>query len=552
MLSQEAIQKILGIETKIHINPEEMAEELEITFYPYTTKDVNLNVLNFKNKLEVTLKKFKANIISFDEAFENVSFKKRAKLVSLLLMHYLSLSFKKLLGIDSGKNYIGISVFFNIIKRKKIKKGVTVITLNDLKTGELPADKVQGFRKNTVIAILNRPDDINKDSDFHQHFNKAMSLFAYHMANIVILVDEEQWIVYNLNASHPVFKFDKDFDKNVLYNLVPKIAAPISPNRLHEFILSKKKFDITKKPMDILVDDFIKSGLLLEKTGLYPKGKSVDSLPFRNKFYRWIGDLFLDHRSGMSYGFLALQLPTKLSKLIPFKEAEKLFNIKISKNKDYFLHQGNIYLKVHLPQGRFCLQVPEVWVLSQRSGANKTKIDPNKDLIKLGLYNGKMMIETPLGLKLKKDYKPSFDTRVILAHAAGNAIVASILAFIKPEAIFPKRLEERGIALSHWHGYVNPEFILSGWYVHGQYNPHVSCSSPQSAIYAIDGKMRVFIKNIFNNIKNDYFGDIHIEPHHGSNMTFSSLEEFGKFVSFRKNVASLGNLYLDLHYKVKK
>ena len=64
--------------------------------------------------------------------------------------------------------------------------------------------------------------------------------------------------------------------------------------------------------------------------------------------------------------------------------------------------------------------------------------------------------------------------------------------------------------------------------------------------------MRVFIKNIFNNIKNDYFGDIHIEPYHGSNMTFSSLEEFGKFVSFRKNVASLGNLYLDLHYKVKK
>jgi len=39
MLSQEAIQKILGIDDKIISTPEEMAKNLTITFFPFESKD---------------------------------------------------------------------------------------------------------------------------------------------------------------------------------------------------------------------------------------------------------------------------------------------------------------------------------------------------------------------------------------------------------------------------------------------------------------------------------------------------------------------------------
>jgi len=45
-----------------------------------------------------------------------------------------------------------------------------------------------------------------------------------------------------------------------------------------------------------------------------------------------------------------------------------------------------------------------------------------------------------------------------------------------------------------------------------------------------------------NNI--EYNGDIHIEPHHGTNMTFSSLEELAYFLIKNYSIAELGSRYL--------
>lgn len=411
------------------------------------------------------------------------------------------------------------------------------------------------------------------------------------MTHIVIAVNREKWLLYNFNGSHPVFPFDDNFQSNVLYALIPKIAAPVKAPKISEFVVRRGSFDPDDRLYKNLVDDMVNSGALLEKTGLYPQGKLVDDLPFRNEFYRWIGKIHLDGRSGMSYGFLARQMPVKLPKLIPVDEArarykealhsiiyqgrkshsreirlqeswergvgngnpekqwvlgrtrnDELVVMYISDEEGFFVHDSKVFIYIQLPAGKFYLQIPDVWVLIQRSGTNKTNIRPEVDIVKIGLVDGVMILETPKGLKNKEDYRPSFDTRVILAHAVGNAIVGAVLLYMNPGHPFPGILQKNGLALSHWHGYSNRSLVPEGWHVYGAENPHVSCSTPHAAIYALKGKFSALEQCLKNNA--DYLGDIHIEPHHGSIMSFTSLREWGAFVSNTPNFTRLGNYYL--------
>ena len=56
------------------------------------------------------------------------------------------------------------------------------------------------------------------------------------------------------------------------------------------------------------VQDFQESGKLWSDTGLMLFHTSLESLAFRNRYYKRLAAAYLDHRSGMSYGFLARQL----------------------------------------------------------------------------------------------------------------------------------------------------------------------------------------------------------------------------------------------------
>ena len=95
-----------------------------------------------------------------------------------------------------------------------------------------------------------------------------------------------------------------------------------------------------------------------------------------------------------------------------------------------------------------------------------------------------MFLQTQKDSVIDNDYKTSFDTQVILAHAVGNAIIASVLAYINPHSAFLKQYKNHGISISHWHGYIHRSMCLAvGMCMVA--NPHVACSSPQSAIYAL-------------------------------------------------------------------
>jgi hypothetical protein len=543
MISREAAQKILGIEEDVYLEPEEMADKLNITFYPYDPEEVSANVLAFSARLKETLNDLKANIVPFEEALERVPVRKRLRRVVRIVTNNVWYGIQKLIGNEPANPYINGSVLLRAFRPKRIKAGISIVALGEQATGNLPMDNTSSFRKSSVISILDKPKHINKQSGFHDHFNTAMELFAYHMTNIVLAVDEKEWLIYNFNASHPIFEFnDGEFKNHVLHGLVPKIVAPIRPYRFSEFLVKKETFDVHDKKHEAFVHDLIRSGGLLEATGLYPPGKSISDLPFRNRFYEWIGKIHLDNRNGMSYGFLAVQMPSELSEVLSLEEAKKRFGESVEEEKDWFYHEGGLYVIAVVLGVRYVLKVPDVWVLSQRSGCDKTHMDPEHDVIKMGLISGKMHLQAPQSVVLNDAYKPSFDTKVILAHAVGHAIIASLSAHMGIHKDFVDSFLSRGRALGHWHGYINPPQIPRGWFVHGVHNPHVSCSSPQSAIYALRGKMRVF--ETATGKDEEFLGDVHIEPHHGTNLSYTTLTDLGAFLSRGREVSVLGNEYL--------
>lgn len=547
-IPRDTVFRLFGIKENVPCVAEDMARSLTVTFFPHDPSRVSRNIKTFAAKLDKTLRELGVNVISYEEALTRPPFGRTMKLYLFRIASILVYLFRAVKGGRNAYDRFDPRVLFSIRTGKKIRKGISVISLGEGQAGALPIDFTMSFSKSNVITILDMPRHITTDTEFHEHFDTMMKLFAHHMTNVAIVVDAISWIPYNFNASHPRFFRGKDFKKNVLSTLIPKIAAPISPPKLSEFIVEENTFDVKDPTIAPFVEDFIQSAALLQKTKLYPPGKTIDDLPFRNDFYRWAGKIHLDERSGMSYGFLARQLPVRLLRVFSGKEAEAVLGDECVENnrQRYFYHDGKLYISVFVRGEKWYMEVPDVWVLSQRSGSDKTNMNPQKDMIMLGLVGGNMVLRTPNGMVIHNDYKPSFDTKVILAHALGNAIIASLIKTFRPHWGFARMIEKNGAAIAHWHGYLNREMVPEGWYTHGVQNPRVPCSSPQSAVYAFEGKMEAFSKSMEED--KEYRGDIHIEPDHGTNIVFPSLAEFASFLYSHPDASRLGNYYFS-HYE---
>lgn len=543
VLKKVTLQRILGIDQEICLSKQQMAGKVKVTFFPYNSDKVSKVILDFSKELEQSLRSLGVEIIPYEDTLTSLPFNKILKWYFYAILNSCLVIFKKLFKIQEKKYRPGFRALLKMKRRQRVKKGISIIALGQSKEGDLPMDHVTSFRNSFVITVLDMPKNIDQKSDFHEHFDTAMKLFTYHMSNIILAVDKDKLILYNLNAAHPIHLRKNSLEDFILDTLIPKLAAPILPPRLSEFKVKQESFNPKDKKYSTAIEDLIKGSAFMISSGLYPPGKFLKDFYFRNEFYRWVGKIHLDNRTGMSYGFLARQMPLLLPDLINWQEVENKYKKNIKQGKEYFDIDEKLYIILEVKGKKYCLVVPDVWVLTQRSGADKTNFNLETDLILMGLSNGKMILRTPKGLKIKTGYRPSFDSRVILAHAIGNAIIGSVLKHIYSDHQFVNHLEKEGLALSHWHGYFNKDYIPKGWYVYGKDNPHVSCSTPQSAIYALSGKLNLLEEE--EDLQKNYQGDIHIEPHHGTNLSFSSLQELAVFFNHNPEATQLGNRYLN-------
>lgn len=484
-LSQEAIQKILGIETPVCIDAKEMAKTLSVTFFPTSLK-ISPTIEVFKNRLQNTLKYLGINIIPYEKVL-----------------------------VSQGT------------EKRKIKKGVTVIAFGNSRVGDYPVDHIISPIDNQIITVIDKASKIKERLSYEEYMAIGTELLVRYMSSVIICVEKREWMIYTLNGFSPSYKLEDNFSNNILNNLIPKIASRIHPPSLSEFKIKRNNFSENSQIYSY-VRDLVESSNLFAQSRLFPQKKVINEFDFRNNFYKLIVNLYLDNRKGLSYGFLARQLPVKLEKPLLYKNAKNMLGIPSFREKDFFVKDEEIYILLEINKETFALRVPPVWVFISCSGSEKTKLKPMRDILKVGLVNGRMILETPQSVDFQLGYRPSFDTRVILSHCVANAVYASVLFHFRKNAVFPNVIKNNGMALAHWHGDIFPEFIPKGWYIYGDKNLPFPCGSYQSAIYAFKGKERSIENSLLNNVQ--FLGDVHIEPQHGINMTWKTLKGLGYYM----------------------
>ena len=474
VLSEAAVNAILGITKPVPIVPDALARSLTITFFP--VHEASDRVRAFSERLEASLRTCSTTVIPYNDALSDPA---------------------------AGK----------------LREGIVVIAPGDLETGNLPVDHVTNLRRATVVGIVDGPCPATSEKDSQDKLNSIVKMLAWNIVQVVIYVDDTVWTVCTMNGALIRCSYET-FDRDVFHVLVPKIAAPVVPPHASDFDVREGGVDLREPQYRPYIQDFTESGKLWSDTGLILFHTSLESLEFRNRYYKRLAAAYLDHRSGMSYGFLSRQLPVTPAPVITMTEATARFGAGLA-GGEFIPLDDQLWVKAHLPTGDAWMQVPEVWVLMTRSGCDKSNIDPHRDLVKLGLSCGKIIFATPRGVAPGIDSKPSYDTQTILSHAVANALVAALQQTMMPSSRFASTLTSSGMALAHWHGYLHQAKLPEAYVVHGEENPPVSCSTFQAAIFALRGKLDAFARAAVTG--REFAGDLHTEPHHGVNITGPTL-----------------------------
>ena len=331
-----------------------------------------------------------------------------------------------------------------------------------------------------VITIMSLdPEFENEDTTYDEKISIGLKNLIANMSEIVIGVSRSKFGITNMNLSDSIYTHDQ-LDDFVLYSLIPKIYAPIKPPVLTRFAVSEydpQEFEYAKKLSALGAD--------LKSTDLFPAGsKFVDAI--KRLSHRDVANKILDGRTGVSYGFIALAEPPRYDgeKYIDQDVWDSLQEIP-NYNSDEVRAASNDrwYVKTLLGERTVYQQVPDIWIVTSRSGCDKTNLNPDSDIVRIGLVKGKLHLEIPRGVDLgRKDIRPSFDTYVILAQALSSALYAPSLI-------------EKEMSILHFHGYPDPCWFGVSEHHAGARNPSLPCGTVEAALLNYSAVYETATKN---------------------------------------------------------
>ena len=462
---------LLKLSPSVPLKAKQMANSLSVTFYPPHESSPRLE--RFVSRLTRSFLELGVNVVPFDEAFLPP-------------------------------------------RKEKLRPGIVVIEQGEGQTQDLAVHRVTSLNKNPIVALYDRSAPVHGKASLQEKLDSIVEVLAWNLIHVPIFVEDDRWTICTMNGGIVECENEDDLKNDVLHTLIPKLTAQVVPPTRSEVTFREDALDVEGEGLLPYVEDLIESTRIWRENGLMLSHTSVDNLTYRDSYSRRIVSSFLDNRTGMSYGFLARQLPMQVKPAIPRLAAGSEFQSANWKEHPVQTINGDQYGSVFVGQEQWFVPISDVWVIGTRSGCDKTRIEPLRDIVRLGLNNGELVFDIPVGVATS-DCRPSYDTHAIIAHAAGNAIVASILKALDRNPVFAEVLSDSGLSLSHWHGFVHENEAPGGYYRHGKTNPPVSCSTPQSAIYSLIGKLKALDQCLREG--GEFRGDIHVEPHHGTNIS---------------------------------
>lgn len=396
------------------------------------------------------------------------------------------------------------------------KPGIVIIAPGVFPDEQLAINLVPALYGNIILGVHDEEPPLTEHSSPQEKLDRIVEKLAWDMVHLSIYVTGDNWTICTMNGGVVKVEGSCPLPSDVLNILVPKLTAQVIPPDPSDLDHRPGTLQAAVSGMNNIVNDFRECSRLWSGNQHLLTHTSRESLRYRNALYRKIVARYLDNRSGMSYGFFARQMPVAAPSAILLKNGDSMFSEQDLQTSPTLTYDNRVCIPVKVLDQWFLVEPVPVITVTTRSGCRKTQLNPETDLVALSIDKGKITLMTPGCSPDTVEPKPSFDTLTILAHALGNTIVSSILQRIRPSWLFPQQLAQHGASITHWHGFPGDNVTPAGYVTHGENNPPVSCSTPQSAAYSLLGKIDALEKALTMN--EEYRGDIHIEPNHGTNI----------------------------------
>jgi hypothetical protein len=470
-LDLETIISLAGIPPQKEIvnpkNPIEMAKRVRVTIRPLPDGYGNKTIIEFRKTLEEKLKHHGVEVVPWEEATEIVP----SLIHRILRTRKVKSSIHAVIDVERPYSPIR-KIMSNIAERiysylRSPDMSVMEILKRSGWADDFTARYVQDPYNTQIITITSlNPEFVDENTPYDRKIAIGLQDLIRTMSEIVIGVSEDRFSIINMNLSDSVF-LREQLDEFVLNSLIPKIYAPIKPPVLTRF--EKGEYDPTGSPYAMQLANLGKS---LKDTDLFPTGSRFSEKISRLS-HRDVVEKILEGRTGVSYGFIAIAEAPRYEgpREITRNEWESLcgvngFNSDVLRQND----KGRWYVRTVIRGQEVYQQVPDIWVVTSRSGCDKTNLDPNSDVIRIGLIKGKLYLQVPEGVNLsRRDIRPSFDTYVILAQALASALYT-------PELI------KEGMPIVHFHGYPDPLWFRQNEHHAGAKNPSMPCGTVEAAL----------------------------------------------------------------------
>ena len=447
--------------------PLEMAKRVRVTFRPLPRNYGNQIVIKFRENLENKLKEHGVQVIPWDEAAEVPD----GLLSKVLRTRKVKRNIHAV--VDVRRDYSLARTFFSGIAERMYgylrKPDMSVMEILRVSgwADDFTARYVQDPFNTQIITLMPlEPEFADQSTTYDRKIAIGMQNLIATMSEIIMGIAPEKFSLVNMNLSDSIY-LNEEIDDFVLNSLIPKIYAPIKPPVLNRF--KKGEYD---PEQSVFPKQLAELGRLVKSTDLFPQGSKF-SEKVKRQSHRDVVEKILEGRTGVSYGFIALAEAPKYEGRVTIskstwsklKKVESVDDGMVRENKN-----GRWYVRTVIRGKEIFQQVPDVWITTSRSGSNKTNLDPNSDIVRIGVIKGKLHLETPKGVDLhRKDIRPSFDTYVILAQAVATALYA-------PDLI------KDGLPILHFHGYPDPNWFEKSEYHAGAGNPSLPCGTVEAAL----------------------------------------------------------------------
>jgi TubC N-terminal docking domain len=497
------------------IDPTLMAKKLKVTFRPLPNDYKEETILKFRQELERQFQNYGVQIEPWEAATKEFTYQINIPFTNwqkILKTRVVKAGISAIIDVERNPNLLGkvkiwiaekIYQFYSRFIWKNQKLSVSKIA-QFISWSEDNIFPLEDPTNTQAIAIANLDEKLtNPHVPYQQKIPVGINTLIRTFSEIVIGVSPTHLSILNMNLSDSMFSVEA-IDEFVLNSLIPKIYVPILPLPMSRFEIgeyNQNQSEYAKK--------LVKLGQELAPTGLLPSGFKINDV-IKRKSHRDIVDWMANGRTGVSYGFVAYAEPPQYigSPEISETEWENLSAVE-GFNRDELRHNqiGRRYLKTKIGNEFAFKQLPDIWLLSSRSGSNKTNLNLEADILRIGLQD-KLLLQLPQGIDpAVGDIKPSYDIYVMVAIALATALYA-------PDLI------KNGAPIVHFHGYPSINWFSDNHeYCTGVHNPSVPCGTYESGVFNFLG---------IHNLVNQYGSNITlaslIEPDHGTNIIASDLD----------------------------